>query len=110
MIARMRQFERILATELPALRERHHLDEEGRKSLDQYVAQLQGWMASILNWHSKCDRYTEHGLLRRYGAGPRQAVGGLAGPGTTAARITGLPGSITPGQPGVSGPLHRCSG
>jgi germacradienol/geosmin synthase len=91
MTARMRQFERILATELPALCERHNLDEEGRKSLDQYVAQLQGWMASILNWHSQSDRYTEHALSRRYGAGPRQATGGLLGLGTAAARITGPP-------------------
>jgi germacradienol/geosmin synthase len=88
MTARMRQFERILADELPAIREQ--LDEQARAGLRKYVTQIQDWMASIVNWHRHCDRYTEAGLIRRYGTGPRLAVvGDLTGLGTVGARIGG---------------------
>jgi germacradienol/geosmin synthase len=98
MTARMRQFERLLADELPAIREQ--LDETGRAGLRVYVTQLQDWMASIVNWHQHCHRYTEQGLMRRYRAGPHpataglgglSAVGGLTGLGTAGARIGLLP-------------------
>jgi len=88
MTARMRQFERVLATELPALCERQHLDQEAANSLDEYVTQLQDWLASILNWHNLCGRYAEQQLLLRYGTPPRQAIGNLTGLGTHAARIS----------------------
>jgi germacradienol/geosmin synthase len=100
MTARMRQFERIAAEELPVLCDQHDVDTQGRKSLDEYVVQLQDWMAAILNWHLYCHRYTEGDLERRYGAGGRvQGLaagwpgnagvlpGGLAGLGMAAARI-----------------------
>ncbi len=101
MTARMRQFERIVADELPALREQ--LDEQASAGLDRYLTQLQDWMASIVNWHRHCDRYTEQGLIRRYGPGPGQgrhpgadrvaaralAVDGPTGLGTSGARIAG---------------------
>jgi germacradienol/geosmin synthase len=87
MTARIRQFDRLLTTELPALADQHDLDEEGRRGLDEYVVQLQNWLAGILNWHRGCDRYTEPALLQRYGTGPRRLVGGATGFGTAAARI-----------------------
>jgi germacradienol/geosmin synthase len=95
MTARMRQFERLQAAEIPALAELFQLDKQGQDSLDAYLAQLQHWMSGILNWHQGCHRYTESGLLRRYGAAPRQAgalagtarLGPLAGLGTSAARL-----------------------
>lgn len=93
MTARMRQFERILAEELPALCDRHQLDEQARSGLRTYVTQIQNWMASIVNWHRCCDRYTEQGLIERYGTGPRPvcdwltAMGGLTGLGTAGTRI-----------------------
>jgi germacradienol/geosmin synthase len=98
MTARMRQFERVAADELPALCDHHDVGPQGRKSLDEYVVQLQDWMAAILHWHAQCDRYTERGLAQRYGSGgpqerPRWPAAGGAGPGgftgfgTAAARI-----------------------
>jgi germacradienol/geosmin synthase len=78
MTARMRQFERLCADEVPVLAELHELDQQARDSLDAYLAQLQHWMSGILNWHRGCDRYTESGLLRRYGGAPLVASGGLA--------------------------------
>ncbi len=87
MTARMRQFERLRTAELPALAEHYELDEQGRQSLDEYVLQLQNWLAGILNWHRDCERYTEPGLLRRYGTGPRRLIGSLTGLGTDAARV-----------------------
>ena len=89
MTARMRQFERLLATDLTALRQQHQLDEEANRSLDGYVAQLQDWSASILNWHRECRRYAEPDLRKRYGTTPRPAIGTLTGLGTQAARIPG---------------------
>lgn len=87
MTARMRQFERLLATDLPALRQRHELGEEASSSLDSYVTQLQDWSASILNWHRNCRRYAEPDLRRRYGRASRPVIGKLTGPGTQAARV-----------------------
>ena len=86
MTARMRQFERLLATDLPALRREHRLDEEASLGLDGYVAELRDWPASILNWHTQCRRYTEPDLRRRYRTSPRPAIGALTGLGTQAAR------------------------
>ncbi len=102
MTARMRQFERVQAAEVPALVELYQLDKQGQDSLDAYLAQLQHWMSGILNWHQGCQRYTESGLLRRYGAAPRRAGGlagaaglgtlaGMAGLGTSAARLHAAP-------------------
>jgi germacradienol/geosmin synthase len=87
MTARMRQFERLLATDLPALSEQLELDQPARQDLDAYVTRLQDWMAGILNWHRECDRYTEPGLLRRYGLGPYRQPGAVSGLGTAAALI-----------------------
>jgi germacradienol/geosmin synthase len=91
MTARMRQFERMTG-ELPALAEQQRLDEQAREGLYRYVTQIQDWMASIVNWHRHCDRYTEQGLLRRYGTRypSRPALTGL---GTAGARIGGPPPS-----------------
>jgi germacradienol/geosmin synthase len=94
MTARMRQFERVGAEEAQALCEQ--LDEQARAGLRKYVTQLQDWMASIVNWHRHCHRYTEQGLMRRYGTGPRPAgaelaaAGRLTGLGTAGARIGGF--------------------
>jgi germacradienol/geosmin synthase len=88
MTARLRQFERIAATELPALCDEHDVDAEGRRSLDRYVVQLQDWMAAILHWHAGCDRYTESGLRQRYGTSPA----GASWPGTAGVRPGGLTG------------------
>ncbi len=83
MTARLRQFEHILATELPALVDEFDLAADARTALDAYVAGLQDWMVGILEWHVLCDRYVESSLLRRYRTPPHQH-GGPTGLGTSA--------------------------
>ncbi|HEX3588079.1 MAG TPA: terpene synthase family protein [Pseudonocardiaceae bacterium] len=62
MTARMRQFEHIMAVELPTLFADFDLPAGARKSLRAYAAGLQDWMSGILNWHAKCLRYDESEL------------------------------------------------
>jgi germacradienol/geosmin synthase len=64
MTARMQQFERIVAVELPALAEHLRLPATARAGIDTYVTQLQNWMSGIVRWHEETDRYTESTLLR----------------------------------------------
>jgi germacradienol/geosmin synthase len=103
MTERMRQFERIVTTELPALFAEYHLDEEARSVLRLRARELQDWMAGILNWHAECGRYREPELIERYrpAAGryrlaPRQPLGGPTGIGTQAADIGRLLLSAVP--------------
>lgn len=85
MTARLRQFEHIVAHELPALLD--DLDPEIRAGMHRYVQELQDWMAGILAWHRVSGRYQES--LLRYRPAPGQPLGALTGIGTSAAR-TGL--------------------
>lgn len=64
MTARMRQFERIVAVELPVLYEHLHLPATAREGIDAYVVQLQDWMSGIVRWHEDTDRYDESTLVR----------------------------------------------
>lgn len=57
MAARMRQFQRIVARELPALSDDFKLNASQRSRLHQYVISLQDWLAGILTWHEQCHRY-----------------------------------------------------
>jgi germacradienol/geosmin synthase len=75
MEARMRQFEHILAEDLPALFEQYHLDDEVRAVLTDHAETLKEWMSGILEWHRRCVRYTEPELKRI-------ASGGRAEPST----------------------------
>jgi germacradienol/geosmin synthase len=95
MTARIRQFERVVATELPALCAEHRLDAPARAALDQRVTRLRNWMAGIAHWHQRCGRYSESGLLRRYrfaGRADRSRLlaGAPSGLGTASARIGDL--------------------
>jgi germacradienol/geosmin synthase len=67
MNARMRQFEDLVAHDLPALFEERHLDEPTRESLTRHAEDLKAWMAGVLAWHRRCPRYTEAELRRRRG-------------------------------------------
>jgi germacradienol/geosmin synthase len=87
MTARLRQFERTVAQELPELADQHALDADGRHALRQYVTQLQDWLASIMHWHRNCGRYSEQHLRQRYGDPPARPIGALTGLGTQAARL-----------------------
>jgi len=80
--ARMREFEHVLADELPALVEDFELAEPGRAALDEYVTDLQDWMAGILHWHEACHRYRDTAL--RY---PAPRFGAASGLGTSAAHV-----------------------
>lgn len=83
MTSRMKQFEHIVATELPFLADDHKLDEEARRALDGYAVELQDWMSGILDWHRLTGRYDEAALRRQ--RAPR-SLAGPTGLGTAAAR------------------------
>lgn len=73
---RMRQFEHIVAHELPVLYEDFELSAEARAAMDGYVLDLQNWMAGILNWHREVDRYKAEWLgSRAHGFLPGRAPG-----------------------------------
>ncbi|MEG4206351.1 family 2 encapsulin nanocompartment cargo protein terpene cyclase [Microcoleus sp. Pol7_A1] len=92
MTDRAKQFQHIVATELPALFDDFNLDESTRKKLLGYVEKLENWMCGVLRWHIKVDRYKEFEL--RNSASPiARVLGGPTGLGTSAARITSLIGA-----------------
>ncbi|QUH04122.1 germacradienol/geosmin synthase [Saccharopolyspora erythraea] len=106
MAARMRQFEHIIADELPVLFDQYALTEPARRGLTRHADELKEWMSGILEWHRRCVRYTEAELQRnrtpnvghRSAAdGDRQAVrrllSGPSGLGTSAARIASSRGT-----------------
>jgi len=65
MNQRMRQFEHVIAHELPVVYDDFQLSEEARDAMATYVTDLQNWMAGILNWHRSVDRYKADYLARR---------------------------------------------
>lgn len=94
MAARMRQFEAILADELPILFDELELADAAREALCDQCEQLKDWMAGILEWHRRCARYTEAELRRtRAEHTPdqeklsRRLLSGPTGLGTSAARL-----------------------
>jgi germacradienol/geosmin synthase len=62
MTARMRQFEKIAAVDLPRL----DVSPEVAEALRAHVEHLQRWMSGILEWHRRCVRYTSAELHRTY--------------------------------------------
>ncbi|MEU3184799.1 family 2 encapsulin nanocompartment cargo protein terpene cyclase [Streptomyces sp. NPDC006923] len=90
MKSRMRQFQHVVAEELPVLYDDFALGEEARRVLDGYVKELENWLAGILNWHRGCRRYQESDLLRDSRAA-RWLPPVPHGLGTSAARLP-LPG------------------
>ncbi|HZB33234.1 MAG TPA: germacradienol/geosmin synthase [Streptosporangiaceae bacterium] len=87
METRMRQFEYIVATDLPKLAADFDLDEAARDRLHQYADRLKDWMSGILEWHRRCVRYTEPELQRLRAAVSGQSPFVPTGLGTSAARI-----------------------
>ncbi len=65
MTQRMRQFEHVVAHELPIVYDDFQLSDEARAVMDTYVTDLQNWMAGILNWHRNVPRYQADYLARR---------------------------------------------
>ncbi|MGW1077894.1 family 2 encapsulin nanocompartment cargo protein terpene cyclase [Streptomyces sp. NPDC002537] len=90
MASRMREFQHIVAVQLPALFTDFGLDEEARTALTAYADELKNWMAGILTWHDGCRRYRESDLLRHNASAPPGGPGGLSGLGMSAVRLSGL--------------------
>ncbi|MFI6584187.1 germacradienol/geosmin synthase [Embleya sp. NPDC050493] len=59
MTSRMREFERVVAVELPAMYDDLTLDAAARAALDGYAMALGDWNAAILKWHQDCLRYAD---------------------------------------------------
>jgi germacradienol/geosmin synthase len=91
MTSRARQFEHIVATELPALFDDFDLDASTREKLYGYVEKLQQWMCGVLKWHVTVDRYKEFELRNSSPEG--RLLNGPTGLGTSAARIRSLIGA-----------------
>jgi germacradienol/geosmin synthase len=88
MTARMKQFEYIVAKELPTLFDDYGLDEKARDGVRRYVKQLEEWMSGVLKWHIAVDRYKEFELRREHRRSlPYEAPKGL---GTSAARFAAM--------------------
>jgi germacradienol/geosmin synthase len=88
MAARMRQFEHIIANDLPVLFEEFALEEPVRAILTQHTEDLKDWMSGILEWHRRCPRYTEAELRRSRNAGaPERLSLTPTGLGTSAANL-----------------------
>ncbi|HXA61846.1 MAG TPA: germacradienol/geosmin synthase [Streptosporangiaceae bacterium] len=64
MVERMRQFEHIIANDLPALFDDFALDDGAREILTRHADDLKEWMSGILEWHRTCVRYGEAELRR----------------------------------------------
>ncbi|MEV6047972.1 terpene synthase family protein [Streptomyces xanthochromogenes] len=83
MRSRLRQFQHVIDNELPLLVEDFELDQNGRETLGAYVAELQDWIAGILNWHASVRRYGAADLPGSlpHGSSPHTASRGGVAPG-----------------------------
>ncbi len=87
MTARMKQFEYIVATELPLLFENFNLEAKAREQLLAYVEDRKQFMSGSLQWHSKTGRYKEAELLR-HSVLPKPLAGHATGLGAAAAHLS----------------------
>lgn len=89
MNSRMRQFQHVVAHELPVLYDDFGLSEDARRVLDGYVTDLEHWLSGILVWHEDCRRYREEDLLRHAARPPGASALPHAptGLGTSAVRL-----------------------
>ncbi|WP_106398630.1 terpene synthase family protein [Actinocorallia populi] len=85
MNLRRRQFEHLIAVELPVLCDRLGLSAEARSALDAYLDELRDWMVAILNWHRDTSRYPEAELVRDLPS--PHGLPALTGLGMAAARL-----------------------
>lgn len=101
MTSRIRQFEHIVAHELPALFDSFALDASARQALLGYARELQNWLAGILRWHEGTHRYEESELRYHPAAGVRP-FGGPTGLGTSSAHVRPRPAAAA-GAAGAAG-------
>ena len=90
MAARMRQFQRIVTLELPALSDDFKLNTNQRNRLRQYVTSLQDCMAGTLRWHEMCHRYPK---FEDTASQSKKHFFGPTGLGTSAAKIRSFSGA-----------------
>jgi len=83
--SRLRQFEHVVATELPALFDQLDLAAGAREALLAYVKSLEDWTAGVIQWHLDSGRYKNLGRRRLGGIGRIPA--GPTGLGSAAARL-----------------------
>jgi len=57
--SRLRQFEHVVATELPALFEQFDLSNTARNTVMNYVRSIQDWISGVIQWHVVNPRYKE---------------------------------------------------
>ncbi|MGQ4514795.1 terpene synthase family protein [Streptomyces sp. DW26H14] len=86
MHGRMRQFQHLVAHELPVTCDDFGLDGDARAALAGYVKELENWLSGILVWHDGCHRYKEADL-RADRPEPRPLAPAPTGPWTSAARV-----------------------
>jgi hypothetical protein len=86
--ARLRQFEHIVATELPVLFDQFELNTRAREELRRYVKSLENWASGVIKWHLESGRYKN--LRVSDSSINRWLLGGPIGLGTSAARIGSL--------------------
>ena len=109
MDARLRQFERTVAEELPVLAEEFGLDEQGRRNVDAYVDDMRNWLAGILKWHRETRRYGEEDLIARYRPG-LSAAGGAVSPGRPGALAAGSASAAGGAFPATAGAFPATAG
>ncbi|MFE7593204.1 germacradienol/geosmin synthase [Kitasatospora sp. NPDC057512] len=59
LTARLREFEHLTDTELPALYDELGLGADDRDATADYIGQLQDWMSGFHAWHLRTGRYTD---------------------------------------------------
>jgi germacradienol/geosmin synthase len=89
--ARMRQFQHILAAEIPVLFDTLHLGTDARRAINGHARHPKNWLSGILNWHEGCHRYAESDLISNSRPAQSALSGWRTGLGTSAARIGHAP-------------------
>jgi germacradienol/geosmin synthase len=84
MTSRMKQFEHVLAEDIPPLIQELGLDGEAKAALYTYIDSLKDWMAGILVWHQMTRRYVES-FLRQHAVSPLAPLRGARPPDLSAA-------------------------
>ncbi len=88
MAERMRQFEHLVAHDLPKLFDDLAVEEPAREVITLHADRLKDWMSGILEWHRRSMRYKEAELLRSRSPDKRQDFSFLpTGLGTSAVRL-----------------------
>ncbi|MGH3731153.1 MAG: terpene synthase family protein, partial [Micromonosporaceae bacterium] len=66
MAERMRQFEQIVAVDMPVMFDEFGLSDDVRQVLIRYADELKDWTSGILEWHARCRRYRADTLRARH--------------------------------------------